>query len=193
MPRAKCESYKIISDDGTDLWMEFKCGSKVVINSVDKWIFDVFSSFGISGSKSKYVFVARQIQTEYSALTERIYLHRVIVKPKGKEQVDHKDRDRFNNRRDNLRICTMRQNMANIAPKYESKYKGVYDRNRGQDRKLKKPFVTYMAFLDAKSRIQKREYLGYYSTPEEPARAYDKRAREVWGEFAYLNFPDDYK
>ncbi len=32
-------------------------------------------------------------------------------------------------------------------------------------------------------------YLGRYATAEEAARAYDAKARELFGGYAYLNFP----
>lgn len=32
-------------------------------------------------------------------------------------------------------------------------------------------------------------YLGNYHTPEDAARAYDAKAREIYGEFACVNFP----
>lgn len=38
-------------------------------------------------------------------------------------------------------------------------------------------------------RIQK---VALFDTPEEAAREYDRLARERWGEFAAINFPDDY-
>lgn len=40
--------------------------------------------------------------------------------------------------------------------------------------------------------INKRtRYLGHFNSPEAAARVYDRWAREVYGEFAYINFPGD--
>jgi len=38
----------------------------------------------------------------------------------------------------------------------------------------------------------KRMSLGYHAIEEDAARAYDRRAFEVFGQFANLNFPEDY-
>jgi hypothetical protein len=39
----------------------------------------------------------------------------------------------------------------------------------------------------------KMEYLGYYKSDEQAAKAYDKKAYELHGDKAILNFPEDYK
>lgn len=45
-------------------------------------------------------------------------------------------------------------------------------------------------WIELPSRGQKnRLYLGHYPTAEEAARARDKKAKELFGEFAYLNLP----
>lgn len=45
---------------------------------------------------------------------------------------------------------------------------------------------------EARARFNKKPYyLGLHNTPEEAARAYDAKAKELHGEFAYLNFPDE--
>lgn len=177
---------KVISENGEDIWIELSSGDRTVISSCDSWILREFPVWGITGSASRYVFVERGIKTEYSTVRERVYLHRVITRPAFNGlSVDHIDRDRLNNRRSNLRFCSPRQNMANVGPKKNKKFKGVFE---DKGRKLKKPYSTYISYLDGKSvGLRKRKYLGRFSTAEEAAIAYNKAAKELWGEFAYQN------
>lgn len=185
---------KIIKEDDKDFYVEMPCGTTTVLSQKDKWIVSEFPVWGITGSRSKYVFVERSVKTEYSSVRERIYLHRLIVLgktmlQKQNAQVDHANRERLDNRRENLRICSTKQNMGNVGPRFGKQYKGVFD--QGKYRKLKKTFSSYIAYIDAKNGgLQKRKYLGYFSTAEEAARAYDKASKEIYGEFAYQNFPE---
>ena len=60
-------------------------------------------------------------------------------------------------------------------------YKGVYHTD---DSKVN--------LYKAKIQKDKKVYcLGRYNSPEEAARAYDTKAKELFGEFANLNFPDE--
>lgn len=100
----------------------------------------------------------------------------------GSFGVDHRNGDGLDNRRANLRIATHGQNMANkrIYRNNTSGFKGV-TRNTGSGR-------PWRAQLKAD---KKHYHLGYYDTPEAAARAYDAAARELFGEFARPNFPQE--
>jgi len=108
-----------------------------------------------------------------------IYMHRQIVgAPKGLV-VDHIDRDTLNNRRQNLRICTQRQNTWNTAGRGgTSCYKGVWYR-KGQG---------YQAVIYVKGR---KITSGWFDDPAEAARVRDRLAYNFHGRFAYLNFPQE--
>ncbi len=102
---------------------------------------------------------------------------------------DHKDHDPFNNQRDNHREATARQNSHNRLPrkrKGEMKFKGVVDQYlyRKQPVKPTRPQYYATIFFDGKA-----HKLGYFDNPIEAAQAYDAKAREVFGEFACVNFP----
>ncbi len=109
-------------------------------------------------------------------------MHRLIAgAPKGLF-VDHIDHNGLNNQKTNLRLCTNQQNQQNRKPNRggTSKYKGVY---------WHKQHKKYRASI---CHNKKRLHLGYFKDEIDAAKAYDKKARELFGEFAYLNFPEDY-
>lgn len=91
-----------------------------------------------------------------------------------KLMVDHIDGNRGNNSVGNLRMVTASQNSINRVGYGRSGYKGVYERASGRFvAKIKSKGVTYG--------------LGYYDTAELAARAYNKKATELHGEYARLN------
>lgn len=92
-------------------------------------------------------------------------------------QVDHVNRDKTDNRRCNLRLCTAAQNNANkVSSRGKSKYKGVS--YRPESRKHWRAICMIHG---------ERRCLGSYETEEEAARIYNEAAREMQGEFAVLN------
>jgi len=94
--------------------------------------------------------------------------------------VDHINHDTLDNRRQNLRIATRAQNQHNkrINKNNTSGYKGV-----SWSARLNK----WQAGIRFKN---KNIHIGYYYDPEFAARKYDEKARQLFGEFAFLNFPD---
>jgi len=113
-----------------------------------------------------------------------VMLHNFIMQPPEGMRVDHKDRNGLNCTRENLRLCTNTQNSANRGKqkrdKLQSKYKGPFQSNI----KHKRNWYSQI------NRRGEHYYLGTFKTEEEAARSYDEKAKELFGEFACLNFPE---
>lgn len=108
-----------------------------------------------------------------------ISMHRVVMGIADKSiHIDHKDCNSTNNQRFNLRICTRFENQANAKAgvNQSSKYKGVTWYKRGNKWHCK---IQYH---------NQRIHLGYFNNEDDAGRAYDKKALELFGEFARLNF-----
>jgi len=92
-------------------------------------------------------------------------------------QIDHKDRDDLNNTKCNLRICTQSRNLANNnghrKNPLSSQYKGVRKRYQRWCAQISVNGVT--------------KNIGTFDTEIEAADAYNKKAKDLWGEFAVLN------
>lgn len=114
-----------------------------------------------------------------------ISVHRQLMNPPIDMKVDHINGDPLDNRRDNLRICTHKQNLCNRGPDKTGKhprYKGVSFRT---DMRSK----PWYAQIEADG---KKRYIGYYETEVEAARAYNEAALRFHGEYARLNtLPQD--
>ena len=113
------------------------------------------------------------------------YMHKWIAEKEGLDTstyVDHKDRNKLNNQASNLRPATSSQNAANRSKRSgcSSSYKGVT-----YDRATSKWFAQL--WVNKKYVLKQR-----FATEIEAAKAYDKAAFEYFGEFATLNFPEDY-
>jgi hypothetical protein len=107
-----------------------------------------------------------------------VLMHREIMKPPKGMHVDHRDRNGLNNRPDNLRNCTPAQNEYNKPPRgKKSRFKGVY---RDGDK--------WYAVIKHKGQTY---YLGTFDDEIEAAKARDRKAYELEGEYAYLNFPEE--
>lgn len=110
----------------------------------------------------------------------RLEMHRLILDlppyHEAKFDVDHINGNGLDNRRENLRITTRAQNLANTAARVgTSSFKGVcLDKRTGRW----KGQIT----VDGKNRS-----LGQYDTEEEAAAVYNAAALEAWGEYARLN------
>lgn len=127
-----------------------------------------------------YGVYARQTRRDGTKTIHRL-LHRVLLDISDPAiQVDHHDGDGLNNQRDNLRVSTNQQNQSNRRKRTRtsSQYKGV---------SLHKPYGKWKSQISTDG---EHRYLGLFESEIAAASRYDEAAREHFGVFACLNFPD---
>ena len=121
-------------------------------------------------------YAARNIRLANGKQTS-IRMHRVILNvPKGMV-TDHIDHNGLNNQKANLRICDASENNMNRKSQRNSssKFKGVFWHKRNK---------KWSAQLTFKGETN---YLGFFNSEKDASLAYDKKAIELFGEFANLN------
>ena len=111
-----------------------------------------------------------------------IRMHRFLcgLQPDDRRVVDHRNGDTLDYRRENLRICSHKENCWNSRKKLlktASKFKGVV-----------KTDFAWVARLQWEERGKRRaRHLGSFRTEQEAAAAYDRAIKEIHGEFAHPN------
>ncbi len=110
-----------------------------------------------------------------------ISIHRQVMKAPRGLVCDHIDHDGLDNRKKNLRLCTQGENIRNMRARKggTSIYIGV-------------SFDKRIQMFSAKICVNyKKIWIGNFKCEIEAARARDRKAIEVHGEFASLNFPQE--
>lgn len=108
------------------------------------------------------------------------WLHRVVALCPNGKQVDHINGNPLDNRKLNLRVCTLAQNLQNRGKRKNGStcvYKGVYRAKHPSGGKHWHAQIFH----------GKKIHLGFFHTPEEGARAYNAAALKYHGEFSNLN------
>lgn len=148
--------------------------SKGMFAIIDREYFDRVSAFKWHASHNgKNGFIAKR--TIYlNGNSSGIYMHRFIMNsPKGMV-VDHINHNQLDNKKENLRICTLGENNCNTRRK-ANKYKGVHKRH---------PLKKWSAKITYKGN---QIALGVFKTAKAGAIAYNEAAKKYHGEFACLN------
>ncbi|MGN6757141.1 MAG: HNH endonuclease [Thermomicrobiales bacterium] len=120
-------------------------------------------------------------QRRDSSTRRPITLHMFLTEAPPGIEVDHKNGDGLDNRRENLRLATRQQNAMNTPLRADNKtgYKGVSeDKRRG----------GYRASIRVNG---KQISIGRFDDPRNAALAYDAYARTYFGEFGTYNFPQE--
>jgi len=118
---------------------------------------------------------------------QHVSMHSLIAKRMGlvlkdDQTIDHKDQNKKNNQRDNLRPATQQEQNCNRSKRsgQTSKYKGV------RWHPIKKKWL-----VEIRVGNDEKVHLGVFDNEEEAARIYDRSAKRNFGEFAVFNFPEE--
>lgn len=105
-------------------------------------------------------------------------MHRFVIGAKPEQHVDHINGDSLDNRKANLRFCTLSQNQQNQKPRKgcTSRYKGV---------NFNKCTGVWIARINFPK--NERAFLGQFHDEEDAAIAYNVAAQILYGDFAWLN------
>lgn len=105
-----------------------------------------------------------------------VMMHRLIMEAQSHQMVDHRNGDPLDNRRENLRFCSMSQNQANSKVRLDSStgFKGV------NFRKDSGKFRVRLQFKNNRLNIGAFDSLGAAKL------AYAEAAKKYFGEFARI-------
>jgi hypothetical protein len=103
-----------------------------------------------------------------------IKLHRLLKPAPIGYVVDHINHNRLDNRLENLRVCTPKENSYNTS-KRNGKFKGVKKQSNGK-------------WMAKAHKDGKKYELKDIATEKEAAKLYDILAEELFGEYAGKNF-----
>ena len=148
-------------------------GHVAIIDFVD---FERLGRFKWSFKQSKYHgYAVRQVKGI------RHWLHKEVLGAGG--LVDHRNGDRLDNRRENLRPSDNASNQRAYRRKSDGKtsvYRGVsWDTER----------VRWVASIEVDG---VKQFVGRFPTEEDAARARDRRAESLGFPVESMNFPDEY-
>jgi len=157
-----------LSRNGDVAYIGLTKGKVAIVDAAD---FEWLSQYQWSAWQHGRTFYARRGRGN-----DIVHMHREIMQPPPGYVVDHIDGNGLNNRRSNLRICKPAQNACNTRPaRGAGRFKGVFPAG-----------TMWGAAIWHKG----QEYwLGLFDDEIEAALARDRKARELQGEFAWLNFP----
>ena len=163
-------------------WLKLTQRKWALIDECDYENANQYTWHVIKSTKNSTLYAQRNYSDEngiYRTQTLHVFL---MGKTDNGFEIDHIDHNGLNDRRNNLRVCTIVQNKANMKPKLggTSDFKGVCWSERDH---------VFVAKRHVSGRCTN---LGSFNNEIDAAKAYDKSAVSEWGDHACINFPEDY-
>lgn len=155
----------LVDDEDYDELIKYKWHTRIKGRDTTWYVYR-WEYIGIENGKKRYRYIA---------------MHRDILKPKKEQCIDHINHNGLDNRRCNIRICDRSQNNFNRNADSKNKtsvYKGVT---------FYKKCNKWQAQINFRN---KYIYIGLYISEIDAAKAYDQKAKELFGEYANLNNPN---
>ena len=151
-------------------------GKHAIVDDIDYPKIKGFSWY-LSREKNGLLYAKAYVRGSKTYTSVRMHRLLLGLTSRDRRQVDHRNSNGLDNRRKNLRVVSNAQNSMNRRKQAGclSDYKGVsYDKRKGRWRT--------MIMKD-----QRAFHLGFFKSETEAALAYNKRAKELFGEHARLN------
>jgi hypothetical protein len=149
-------------------------GKVAFVDDEDYERLNQFKWYAVKGGRTFYAQRNIKLTTRMSCML----MHRMILEPKDKYHTDHKNGNGLDNRKENLRYASEAQNQWNSQKRIgnsTSRFKGV-EWNKKQQK------------WRANIRVNRiKKYLGCFADETDAAKAYDNKAKELFGEYAKLN------
>jgi len=151
-------------------------GQFAIVDDMDYEWLSKYKWYALWCKNTQSFYALRDSKQENGKHTLILMAREILGLKRGdKRQSDHKNHHTLDNQRHNLRVCTHQQNQHNQKPQKNrtSKYKGVSWDKTGRK------WRTVIQFN------QQQVNVGTYKTEIDAAKAYEQKAKELFGEFAY--------
>lgn len=153
--------------------------SKGYFAQIDDGDVEIISNYNWAARVYRGKWVYAQATRQRNKKRVVISMHRLVMGASRGQLVDHANGDTLDNRRRNLRFATSSQNQQNRHyGRGISRFKGVSP-------------LDYNCWQATIRKNGQQIYLGFFRVEEDAARAYDRAARELFGDFANVNFSDE--
>jgi hypothetical protein len=150
--------------------IELTQGYKAIVDNADYEMLTRYRWMALVSDRPAYVYAVTRMPETGRTL---IRMHRFLcgLKPNDPREVDHRNGDTLDYRRENLRICTHKENRWNSRKQRfstASNFKGV----------VRTPFAWVARLQWVEDGERKAQHLGSFRTEQEAAAAYDDAIKQ---------------